>query len=29
MLGIRKAIKTLHPMTEDIVITGAHYKVKH
>jgi hypothetical protein len=29
MIGIRKAIKSLHPLTDDILITPAHFDVKN
>lgn len=29
MIGIRKAIKSLHPLTDDILITPAHFEVKN
>ncbi|CAD8151009.1 unnamed protein product [Paramecium pentaurelia] len=29
MIGIRKAIKSLHPLTDDILITAAHFEVKN
>lgn len=29
MIGIRKAIKSLHPLSDDILLTSAHYEVKH
>lgn len=29
MIGIRKAIKSLHPLTDDIMITPAHFEVKN
>jgi len=29
MIGIRKAIKSLHPLSDDILLSNAHYEVKN